>query len=383
MASPPPPEGLSALLAVLTYLCFRVVSTVPPMYRVANKVDIPSPYLSYPLSWWSNGQNAMLETGRIMDNAKQSEKYLIQVLRVSADIVPDSTACPYDAMGFTDEQYTYLWTTGEFCKVVTTSGIVNYEAITRVKHLAQTGANPDAINNIITGFASSITYLSATLMKTYCTQTMSYDDMTSPQLKALCGCYVNVPSTYSTSEKAYAQEHPECIPSCYDSTVRYVLGGYAQTCQQTVCIADSINVTGADVSISQVCPQCTGQFQCVCYIHVNGKTINNSTCGVVNDVDDQGNVTSVTTRTHPGAASGFANALKTFANNPGALWGTIAAVVVVLGLAITIAVVMAYRKKHAGMPKRSKRSAKVTMDSTTYPGGVSIPMVPMMNPMRV
>lgn len=125
----------------------------------------------------------------------------------------------------------------------------------------------------------------------------------------LCGCYISPKNAgFSSDELTIFQQSPQCIPSCFAARVRYAAGGVAVPCQQSLCIVDDINVSGTTTTVSQVCPdRCSKRFECVCYIHINGKTIDNSTCNTVYEIAPDGKITDTIHNQAPSASTNVSN----------------------------------------------------------------------------
>lgn len=230
---------------------------------------------------------------------------------------PYLQSCPQAAVQLSDSQYIYLWNveTGPFCKVVPGDGQISYSSINQVKHLL-TGAGPqgsDAVNSITQGFRANLNHITLLGMREACQATMQYSDMSQSALAELCGCYIAVPTVaqpngdliFTPVEQEFLEQNPQCMPSCLDAAVRYAPSGVPIPCNQNTCIANDLNVSGIETSISQVCTQCSNRFQCVCYIHLNGRNLENQGCNTVYEIDAQGKITGTSHNSPAPAGSGL------------------------------------------------------------------------------
>lgn len=272
--------------------------------------------------------------------------------------IPSMRACTLDS--FTTVQYSYLWTVTPgrpFC-LVNLGDTVNYNPISHIVDLwtSNIPGVSDAVDIIINQYKGAISSIDPQKMKDRCHFSFSYQDMGTDPYRQLCGCYVPVPDNagFTSDEKQFLAQNPQCNPTCLQASVAFVkgVGGTPEVCQQDVCIADNINVTGTSTTITQVCPQCPQQFQCVCYVHVNGQTLNNKACNTVYVVNDQGQITETINNTAPKPGSGLWKAFEEIIHSK---WSLIILGVVALVVAITIiAILISQHLK--GRTKRGPRS---------------------------
>lgn len=278
--------------------------------------------------------------------------------------VPAMQACT-GVIDFTLVEYAYLWDAvgpTPFCRVRLDDGNINYSPIARVKEL--TGSSTSrAAQIIVDQYRANLQYFDATKFATECNTRMTYSDMVGPLLD-LCGCYISVQNVpeFSTDEKSFLTQNPECVPSCLAAAVRYKTGSTPRTCQQSVCIADQINVSGTSAAISQICSQCPKRYDCVCYIHVNGDLINNETCNTVYTVNDQGVITGTSQNKPPAPGAGVKSAFEAMISSP-YTWAAFAGTALIIAI---IVFVLLYKQYTANKTKVTKSR---TFGSSSEPLG--------------
>ncbi len=280
---------------------------------------------------------------------------LLQVIATFGTGVPSKDFPPIqaciDKINLDTLEYTALWNdTGAspFCKVKLSDGSINYAPISRVQDLLSTPRGTAAVSVIVNSYRDAISQIDVSSMKMACSTGIAYADLVPGLLQELCGCYIDVQNVqqFTTDEKALLLQRPECTPSCLSAAVRYARGGIPVTCQQDLCIADQINVTGDSVSIAQVCPQqCPKLYQCVCYIHVNGQVLNNQNCNTAYIVNDKGQIVGAVHNQAESIAQGWRKGLRSLIERPVALIAflVIAAVIAVVVLVILIVQHMRHR----------------------------------------
>lgn len=257
-------------------------------------------------------------------------------------------SCPYDALRLTDEQYIYLWNLPDnplapnqpFCRVRTYDGTVYYSSITNIKHISDSPEIGElALSNIANSFLSNIAFIDGNNMTLACSSSLSYSDMVNnSSLQNICGCYVGLPPRgveFSSDERLFLEQNPQCLPSCLSSTVKFVKqGGRPISCQQNICIVDNVNIVGEKTTITQICPYCVQPFECVCYIHVNGKSIQNKACNTTYQVDPTGKITATSTNS-PQTSQQFFSKLKDI------LISSHAILFIILGVGLVVLIVIA------------------------------------------
>lgn len=281
----PSPELISSIYKILVlYLAVQQPLTIKAIY---NKYDPNGQYSKYTEpSWWHG--NAKMVAEQIYESVK-SNNVGLSLLQIIANVYPSVTGCSLATLMLSFEEYSYLWTTGNFCSAAP-AGQINYEMISTVKSFLEAGPYDDAVSQMSQSLLINAQLIVTDTMTTACSSAFSYNNMSVQEFANICGCYMTPDKQFTGSEVALLTQHPECIPSCTDARVRRIVGGAPKTCQTDLCIADAINVSGTDkISISQVCPQCPKRHNCVCYIHVNGNLINNDACSSTTYVDANGN----------------------------------------------------------------------------------------------
>lgn len=271
--------------------------------------------------------------------------------------VPAMVACDMATLGFTPLEYAYLWDgiPGKpFCQVKLPDGTVNYTPISHALDLLNNGGTAPAVSVMITQYQDALTSLDIGSMNAACQSMYTYSQMNIVPLQELCGCYIGVPNTpeFTSDEKVLLAQNPQCIPSCLAAAVRYSVGGVPVPCQQSLCIADDINVSGSTTSISQVCPQCPKRFQCVCYVHINGRTLNNDTCNTVYTVAPDGTITNTIHNNAPSAGSGIKQAWDSFIRSPSSLIFLAILVVIIAAVGFTLLILQYRRNRTAKLAAR-------------------------------
>lgn len=295
---------------VLTKIMVSYISVRNPRSNLAIIERFPSTKVTYSTdpNRWDTQYSRDISTQVILGIT--SQKQGLDLLTLTGEILPELRACPSSQLDLSLLEYAYLWSS-DYCKVLMPgSTVVNYSAISRFKEL-QVHDLQSAVDQITLGFSIAQPKINSDTMTTACSSTFSFDDMKIQPYAELCGCYISIPwdsKQFTSDEKQIFQQHPQCLPSCLDARIRYIQGGNPVTCQQNLCIIDDVDITGTTTSISQVCNQCTKKYSCVCYIHVNGRTLDNSNCNTVYTVGPDGTITN-TTVNGPG--------------NPGTVWKSI------------------------------------------------------------
>lgn len=181
----------------------------------------------------------------------------------------------------------YLWEI-TYCRV-NNGELINYGSVTDYPTFVDNPAYQLAAQAILNGFVANLRFIDSSSMENAC-QSLSYDSLSVPEKKNLCGCYTTLPpQEYVADEISATDQNPECLPSCLSASVRRVSGGQPITCNQSTCIIDNIVTNATNVSITNACPMCVKNKQCICYIHVNNVIISNeSVCKTTNTVSDVG-----------------------------------------------------------------------------------------------
>lgn len=313
--------------------------------------------------WWST--NATTIAQEYFAIASTSQSLAVGLLGFVGLYSTQLQTCPTtEDLSFTDQEYSYLWNvtqTGPFCKVRTTDGQISYSSIARVKSLVSSPIGVGAINAITQAFRANLQWINVTSLQTACQSALNYGDMSDILLSELCGCYIQIPTTggqFTTEEQQFLIQNPQCMPSCLDAAVRFTRGGPAPIpCQQDVCIINDLNVSNITTSITQVCTQCSKQAQCVCYIHLNGRTLQDTACNTVYQVDNKGNITNTTYNSNSTFGSGILSALKSIIHSK----ITILAIVICLAiLLIVIAGVLISHAVHGRTKKRGRPRSSST-----------------------
>jgi hypothetical protein len=265
---------------------------------------------------------------------------------VPSQLIPPIQTCDRSALGLTLQEYSYLWDGLDgtpFCKIRLNDGSINYSAIAQLQELYNDSNTTGTLGMIVQGYTDAIPWFNPTEMKNACSSKYTYDDMaTGNAIQQVCGCYIALPPVgeFTSDERFRLQQNPECLPSCLSASVRYSVGGVAVPCQQSLCIVDQVNITGTTASISQVCPQCALRYECICYVHVNGQTLDNSTCSTVYTVSEKGEVTATINNKAPPLGSGIRSGFKTALRSKASFYGFIAVGVVFIVIVIVILLVM-------------------------------------------
>jgi hypothetical protein len=298
--------------------------------------------------WSTNG--GMVADGYISQITTMDDGIrLLSITGLNSQILQ---TCPYRDLELNLQQYIYLWSTtksGPFCRVRSTDGsVITYDPITHVKDMQNATDVGPSVNYIIQAYADNLKYITVTDMNNVCSQSMTYSDMTQEIFSSLCGCYINLPTDqFSTDERQFLLNNPQCLPSCLQARVRYAPSGIPRTCQQDICIVDDVNVRGPTASIRQVCSQCSHQFECVCYVHanVNGQVQDTQACSQISNVSQAGNVTSTTHNGSSGKFSSLWTALKQ-AFRKKTVWIVIGVIAVVLIAVIVTFMTIRWKNGH-------------------------------------
>lgn len=364
-----PPNGL--LLSTMRTMLVGYMSENTPKAacQVVNNYGVPGPLVSCDDPIWTPSYATARSATTLASITTQGQGLRLLHLIAQFGIaipsrdIPAMQACP-DVLNFTVQEYSYLWTLDDvqpFCKVKV-GDATNYNPISHVKILQGTSNTQDAVGVIINQYKAAITWLDPAKMRDACQIQFTYDDMQNQPFLQLCGCYIAVPMSieagFTSDEKQFLAQNPQCSPTCLNAAVGYVpgLGSTPTPCQQNICIADNINVTGDKTTIAQVCPQCPKRFQCVCYVHVNEQTLNNQTCSTVYVVDPQGRITETINNKGPPPGSGLKSAFEQLIHSKWAL--------IVLAVAagiLTIAIIAVLISQHLhGRTKKGPRSIPIT-----------------------
>lgn len=309
-------------------------------------------------SQYASGQAQDILTTKVknQDDGLRLLGYIAQYgLPIYSKGIPSMQACS-PQLDFSNLEYGYLWDgVGDtsFCRVrIPQDGTINYNPISRLQKLADDASTTNAVGIIISQYRDVVPLLHPDSMRQACSSLITYAQIKDSALRPICGCYVEIQNdeSFSSDEKIFLAQNPQCLPSCLTAPVRYTTGGPPIVCQQNVCIADDIDVTGTTTTITQICPQCTHTAECVCYIHINGSTINNSACGMTYQINDKGQITGSSENKPPAFGKGFRQA---FEDLIGSRTGLI--VLVVAAALIIIVIIIVLVVKHTRGRTSSKR----------------------------
>lgn len=360
-----PPLILMSILAK----AFTALSTTDTI-AIENIIVAYDPKTAYPhgesyKAWWrEHGLMAALDTMKTIVYYTEA----IDLLGFVGTYSQKMTMCEPEL--FSLQEQAYLWAgipKSAFCRVLLADGTVNYNPIAQLAiYLQDVVSGADVLDRIINGFQLAQLRINVDRMRNSCRASLSYEDMKTPLLADVCGCYIAIPTEQFTTDEQYLLGlNPECMPSCLSAAIRYVNGGFPIPCQQELCIADDINITGTSAKISQVCGQCNKRFECVCYIHVNGRLVDNQTCSKVYEVSKNGTITSTINNESPAIGSGLSRVWSEIFESTAGILALLAAgaLVVVLIFALLISQHLRHRS-----PKTSFKSKGWSQGgiSTTY-----------------
>jgi len=223
------------------------------------------------------------------------------------------------------DEYIYMWSINLCTNIINDDRQIDYSFIPIFKSIV-TQPQEDAsktIDLILTELDSHSSLIDSRPMTTTCNSTFTVNDLViHPPIKDLCGCYMNVsPQTYSGNEIAFLNNSPACKPSCLSARIRYIVDGKDTPCNQSLCIVDNVNIVGlppGNIQVSQACNNCQRPGECLCYIHINGTTVNtpcNSVYKVIPSSTPGGAATAVLVSTNQPQGSSLGAILSSLPTN--------------------------------------------------------------------